>query len=136
MGDRSWRAAVALLALPLLGMGAFGGGASGTPERNYQGTFVDLDGTRVDAKWINVGGDLALTGDLGRGNLRVPFDNVKKVEFSSGEGRDGLVAKVSLRKGEQVDLKIRSSVAFAGQTAVGQYRVRARDLKSLELQAE
>jgi hypothetical protein len=132
---RTWKVGLVLLSLPLLGMGALSGGQSTTPERNYQGTFVDRDGTRVDARWINAGGELALSGDLGRGHLRVSFDNVKTIEFS-GEGRDALVARVNLRKGEHVDLKIRSSLTFYGQTDLGLYNVRARDLKTVELRPE
>jgi len=124
-----------LLALPLLGMGALGGGQSTTPERNYHATFVDRDGTRVDAKWVNVGGELAVSGELGRGHLRVSFDNIKNIQFS-GDGRESLIAKVSLKQGEQVDLKVRSSLTFFGQTPVGLYNVRARDLKSVDLQPE
>jgi hypothetical protein len=136
---RGWasKVAVFLLALPLLGMGALGGGSTGgAPERNFEGAFVDRDGTRVEAKWITAGGDVALSGELGRGTLKIPFDDIKTIEFSSGDGRDALVAKVGLRGGKSVDLKVRSSLSFAGRTAVGQYRVRARDLKSVELQAE
>ncbi|MGH7803033.1 MAG: hypothetical protein ACREQJ_01695, partial [Candidatus Binatia bacterium] len=57
------------LALPLLGMGALGGGGGGAPERNYEAVFVDRDGTKVEAKWVSAGGELALTGELGRGTL-------------------------------------------------------------------
>lgn len=127
--------AIVLLALPLLGMGALGGAGGAAPERNYEGTFVDRDGTRVEAKWINSGGDLALSGQLGRGDVRVSFDDIKAVEFS-GDPAKGLVAKVTLRKGDRVDLKIRSSLAFSGRTELGAYQIRARDLQSLELRNE
>ncbi len=127
--------AAVLVALPLLGMGMLGGGASGTLERNYEGTFVDRDGTRVEAKWINAGGELALSGELGRGELRISFDNIKAIAFS-GDPAKGLVAKVTLRKGDQVELRVRSSLAFSGQTKLGVYQIRARDLASLELGGE
>jgi hypothetical protein len=134
MTIQKWKILLILLALPLLGMGALGGQAA-APERNYKAIFVDRDGTKVDAKWVNVGGELALSGELGRGHLRVPFDNIKTIEFS-GDGRDSLAARVILKQGEQVDLKVRSSLTFYGQTPLGQYNVRARDLKSVDLQPE
>ena len=128
--------AIALLALPLLGMGALGGGGgSAAPERNYSGTFIDRDGTRVEAKWISAGGELALAGERGRGDLRISFDNIKSIEFS-GDSAKALVAKVTLRKGEQVEVKVRGSLAFSGQTKLGLYQIRARDLKAVELQPE
>lgn len=129
-------AGVVALVAAALGMGALGGGAGGgAPTRNYQGTFIDRDGTKVDAKWITAGGELALAGELGRGDLRISFDDVKAIEFA-GDPAKGLVARVTLRKGDPVELKVRSSLAFSGQTSVGAYQIRARDLKSLELHGE
>ena len=49
---RTWSIAIVWLALPLLGMGMLGGGGSGGLERNYEGTFVDRDGTKVEATLI------------------------------------------------------------------------------------
>ena len=124
--------AVLVLSFPLLGMGMLGGeGAGGAPERNYEATFVDRDGTRVEVKWVTAGGELALTGELGRGSLRVSFDDIEKIDFSGGE-RDSSLAHVTLREGQAVDLKIRGSITFSGQTGLGLYKVRARDLKTIE----
>jgi len=136
MTARARAFAILALALPLLGMGALGGaGGGGAPARNYEAVFVDRDGTKVDAKWVSAGGELALAGELGRGSLRVGFDDIRKVEFS-GEGRDDLKAKLTLREGDPVELTVRSSLSFTGQTAVGQYRIRARDLESVEFAAK
>jgi len=131
MDGRTRSIAIVCLALPLLGMGMFGGGGPAALERNFEGTFVDRDGTKVDAKWINVGGELALSGELGRGDLRISFDNIKSIMFS-GDPAKSFVAKVTLRKGDQVDMKVRSSLAFSGQTELGHYQIRARDLHALE----
>jgi hypothetical protein len=128
--------AIVLLLLPLLGMGALGGAGGGTtPARNYEGTFIDRDGTRVDAKWITAGGELAIPGELGRGEVRISFDEVKKIQFF-GDVQKGLVAKLTLHKGEPIDVKVRSSLAFSGQTKLGAYQIRARDLESVEFAAE
>lgn len=125
------RLALALLSLPLLGMGALGGGGNGTPERNYPAIFVDRDGTRVEASWVSAGGELAIAGELGRGSLRVAFEDIKSIEFAA-EQKEPITAKVILREGKPVDIKVRSSLSFAGRTEVGQYKVRARDLRSIE----
>jgi hypothetical protein len=130
MDGRKRSIAIVCLALPLLGMGMLGGGPT-TLERNYEGTFVDRDGTKVDAKWINAGGELALTGELGRGDLRVSFDDIKSITFS-GDPAKSFVAKITLRKGDQVEMKVRSSLAFSGQTELGHYQIRARDLQAVE----
>ncbi len=131
MNRRRTALGVLALALPLLGMGALGGGAGGAPARNYSAVFVDRDGKRVEASWVSAGGDLNLVGELGRGSLSVPFDDIAKVQFK-GDDKKALVAAVDLRKGDPVELEVRSSLTFTGQTAVGQYRIRARDLASVE----
>jgi hypothetical protein len=130
MDGRKRSIAIVCLALPLLGMGMLGGGPT-TLERNYEGIFVDRDGTKVDAKWINAGGELALSGELGRGDLRVSFDNIKSITFS-GDPAKSFVAKITLRKGDQVEMKVRSSLTFSGQTELGHYQIRARDLQAVE----
>jgi hypothetical protein len=130
MGGRRRSIAVFCLALPLLGMGILGGGPTAL-ERNYEGTFIDRDGTKVEAKWINAGGELALSGELGRGDLRVSFDDIKSITFS-GDPAKSFVAKITLRKGDQVEMKVRSSLAFSGQTELGHYQIRARDLQAVE----
>jgi len=122
---------IACLAAPLLGMGMLGGAGQGGLERNLEGTFVDRDGTRVEAKWINAGGELALSGELGRGDLRISFDNIKSITFG-GDPAKALIAKVTLRKGEAVEVKVRPSLTFSAQTELGSYHIRARDLQSVE----
>ena len=74
-------AGLAVLAIGLLGMGALGGGGrdGGLPARDFHATFTDVDGTRVDASRVNAGGDASLEGDVGRGRLRVPFDNIMRI---------------------------------------------------------
>jgi len=127
--------AIVCLAVPLLGMGMLGGGASTALERNYEGTFVDRDGTKVAGKWINAGGELAISGELGRGELRISFDNIKSISFS-GDPAKSLVAKITLRKGEAVELRVRSSLTFSAHTELGVYQIRARDLQSLEFKGD
>lgn len=123
----------AVLALGTMGMGSLGGGRdAGAPMRDYRVTFVDVDGTQVSADHVSVGGDTMLEGDMGRGRLRIPFDNITRIELSPGEGeRDRLRAEVTLREGSPVTLSLRSSTTFYGQIPSGAYQIRARDLRSV-----
>jgi len=122
-----------LAALPLLlGMGTIGGGQEVIqPPVDFHATLVDKDGTRVDVSRVNIGGRVQLEGDLGRGNLRIPFANINRIDFHSG-ARDQIQATVHLSNGEPVNLRVRSSLTFYGQTSVGLYEVRARDLEHIE----
>ena len=123
-----------LLWLGLLGMGGFGGGREpGQPGREYKATFTDADGTRIAATRVLAGGDTNLEGEVGRGRLRVPFDNIARVTFQTLENeRDRVRAQVQLREGDPVTLVVRSSVTFYGQTPGGAYQIRARDLKAVD----
>lgn len=124
--------AVLAAALPLLlGMGATGGKTVIQPSVDFHATATDKDGTKVELDRVNIGGEIQLEGDLGRGNLRIAFDHIKSIDFS-GESRDRLQATVHLKQGDDVTLKIRSSLTFHGQTKVGLYEVRARELQRLE----
>lgn len=121
-----------LLALGTLGMGSLGGGRdAGAPLRDYRVTFTDVDGTQVAADHVSLGGDATLEGDMGRGRLRIPFDNIARIDLVPGGERDRLRADVTLREGSPVTLSVRSSATFYGQIPSGAYQIRARDLRSV-----
>jgi len=127
-------AAIGLLSLGLVGMGGFGGSRQeGLPARDFRATFTDLDGMRTEATRVTSGGDSSLEGELGRGRLRVPFDNIVRVRFEPATNeRDRVHADVELREGQPITLTLRSSTTFYGRTPAGAYQIRARDLKSVD----
>src|SRR2546429_2028478 len=118
----------------LVGMGGFGGGREeGLPARDFSATFTDVDGTRMTVTRVTSGADASLEGDLGRGRLRVPFDNIARVTFQPAEhDRERARAEGTLREGDPVALTLRSSTTFYGRTPAGAYPIPARDLKSVE----
>ncbi len=121
------------LGLGLMGMGGFGGGRDqGLPARDFKAALTDVDGARMEVMRVTAGGDVSLEGDLGRGRLRVPFDNIAQITFKPVEERDRVRAEVQLREGEPVTLTVRSSTTFYGKVPGGAYQIRARDLKSIE----
>jgi hypothetical protein len=130
-----WHAlGITALAAGILGMGSLGGGReSGAPVRDFRTTFVDIDGASVSTDHVTCGGGTTLEGDLGRGRLRVPFENIARIDFQrDGTDRDMLRATVTLRDGAPVTLAVRSSTTFYGQLPSGAYQIRARDLRSVE----
>jgi hypothetical protein len=123
---------LAVVGLGLLGMGALGGGReNGMPARDFRADLTDVDGTQIEVTRMTAGGDTSLEGDLGRGRLRVPFDNISRITIEPG-GQDRVKAEVALREGAAVTLTLRSSTTFYGQTPSGAYQIRARDLRSIE----
>src|SRR5439155_312165 len=92
--------AVVVASPGLVGMGGFGGGREeGQPARDFSATFTDVDGTRMTVTRVTSGGDASLEGDLGRGRLRVPFDNIARVTFQPAEhDRARVRAEVTRRR--------------------------------------
>jgi hypothetical protein len=125
---------IACASLALMGMGGFGGSReSEAPARDFRATFTDADGARMDVTRVTAGGDTSVEGDLGRGRLRVPFDNIVRITIQpSKTERDRVRAEVQLREGEPVVLTLRSSTTFYGRVPGGAYQIRARDLTSVE----
>ncbi|MFQ5664969.1 MAG: hypothetical protein ACE5I7_00905 [Candidatus Binatia bacterium] len=116
----------------LLGLGTTGGRDVIHPTMDFRATLVDRDGTKVEVSRLNIGGDVQLEGDMGRGSLRIPFDNIRSVELST-DSHDYSRATVHLKTGETVALRVRNSLLIYGQTSVGLYQIRARDLRSITL---
>jgi len=127
--------AVAVLSLGLLGMGGMGGNRdSGLPARDFRAVLTDVDGTRMQVERLTAGGDTSIEGELGRGRLRIPFDNLTSLRFEPiGAERDRVRAEAALRQGDPVSVTVRGSTTFYGQTPGGAYQIRARDLRSIEL---
>ncbi len=125
---------LAAVTLGLMGMGGLGGGRdSGAPARDFHAVFTDVDGTRMEVNRVTAGGDVSLEGDLGRGHLRIAFDNIASLRFqASGTDRDRMRADVRLREGQPITVLVRSSTTFYGQTPAGAYQIRARDLQSVD----
>jgi hypothetical protein len=122
-------AALAVLSGALLGMGAAG---HQEVRSNTKAVFVDRDGTRVSAEQVTASGSTEIAGELGRGSLRVPFENVESISFDGGGERGARAATIRLRNGESVAMQVRGSLSFYGQTPVGAYQIRTRDLKAVE----
>ncbi len=114
----------------LLGMGTTGGRDVIHPTMDFHAVLTDRDGTKVDLNRVNVAGDVQLEGDMGRGNLRIAFDNIKSIDFTS-DSQDYSRATVHLKSGESVTLRVRNSLMIYGQTNVGVYQIRARDLQNI-----
>jgi hypothetical protein len=114
----------------LLGLGSTGGRDVIHPAVDFQATLVDKDGVSVEVNRLNVSGDTQLEGDMGRGSLRIAFDNIAGVDFSA-DSHDYSQATVHLKNGESVNIRVRNSLMFYGQTNVGIYQIRARNLRSI-----
>lgn len=124
--------AVLLLSAPLLlGMGMGGSKDVIQPPIDIHAVLTDRGGTQVDLSRFNVGGRVDLEGEMGRGTLRISFEDIRSVEFGQ-EKSNWVPATVQLKRGDEVGLKIRSSLTFYGRTPVGIYDIRARDVARIQ----
>ena len=137
MNRRGARRSTALLSvllgtLPMvLGLGTSGGRDVLRPPLDFHATLTDRDGITVDVSRINIGGDVQFEGDMGRGSLRVPFDNIASVDLSA-DSADYSHAIVHLKTGDVVSLRVRNSLMIYGQTGAGVFQIRARDLQRIQ----
>src|SRR5262249_61216172 len=108
-----------LACLPaVLGLGSSGGRDVLRPPLDLHATLTDRDGVTVEVSRINIGGDVQLEGDMGRGNLRIPFDTIASIDLSV-ESTDYSRAQVHLKSGESVTGRVRNSRMIAGQASRG-----------------
>ena len=135
---RRWQLAISGVLMLLLAaasiafaLGSSSGGNVINPPVDFRAALVDSDGMTVECSRVNLGGDIQLEGDMGRGHLRIPFENIAQVEFAP-DSRDRSRATVHLKGGESVELAVRGSATFYGQTPVGLYQIRVRDLKRID----
>jgi hypothetical protein len=115
----------------LLGMGGGGGKDVIQPPVDIHAVLTDRDGMRVDLARFNIGGRVDIEGEMGRGTLRVAFENIRSIEFHQ-EDRSRTLATLQLRTGDVVKLNVRNSLTFYGRTPAGIYEVRARDITKVD----
>ena len=130
-GTRTGVCLVVLATPLLLGLGSTGGRDVIHPAVDFRATLTDKDGTTVDVNRLNIGGDVQLEGDMGRGSLRIAFDNITRIDLGATSA-DYVTATVQLKTGDTVTLRVRASVMLYGQTSVGLYQIRARDVQSIQ----
>ena len=81
----------ALLTAPLLlGMGSTGGKDVIQPPIDIRAVLTDRDGTKVDLSRFNIDGRVDLEGEMGRGTLRIAFEDIREIEFGDDLTGDAL----------------------------------------------
>jgi len=125
---------VLFFAVVLTGMGELGGGPSGTvPEttENINARVFDRMGIMAELTQFSMEGNVFLEGTSGKGEITIPFKNLKSIEFGEIIGQDMFVS-VQLKSGETLPLKVTKKAVFYGDTGYGAYRIRVRDIKRVE----
>ncbi len=123
-----------LLLLPL--MLAMGGGDSEGPTRipepqaDWRVRLADQEGGRVELTMFAIDGQSFMLGNLGQGQLAVPFERIKTAEFLRQAG--GLKVRLSLHQGEAVELTVKPALKATGKTPYGNFRIPLSEISRLE----
>jgi len=125
---------VVLLALSCLGMGGLGGEPEGTvPETDVriQARVVDRTGVVTNLNQFSMDGKTHLDAIRGQGKLTIPFQHIESVTFNQTRA-DNVEVSVKLKSGNTMDLAVRQRAFFYGSTGFGAFRIKARDIASIE----
>jgi sporulation protein YlmC with PRC-barrel domain len=123
-----------LLCLPLL-MGMGGGDSEGPtripePSADYRVRLTDQEGARVELTAFAIDGQTFVLGQVGQGQVAVPFERVKAVEMNSKGGQ--LKAKVALKDGEPVEMAVKAALKATGKTSYGNFRIPMGEVRAVE----
>lgn len=124
------------IATPAWAAWPFGGGAITripVPAREFSGELVDVGGTRVALSRLSLDGEVFVYGDLGRGQLSVPFEEVRSVAVGPAQDDEHRTLRVVTRAGAEVALVVEDDLPWFGRTPWGNYRIEVRDLAEVHV---
>ena len=91
--------------------------------------LVDRDGSEVRIRDLRSDGKSYLSGELGKGVLQVPLQNVASLALQDGEG--GLTVTVTMKGGGSTALTVKGETILAGETEFGRYEIRLRQVERI-----
>ena len=127
--------ALMLCLVSLFTMGMEGMGADDKfpePSKNYTATVVDTASVAHKVRKVSMEGKTYVTGLLGKASITIDFEKIDTVSVSPSEDKAYVDAKLKLRDGTTVEVKVRSLSKCYGETDLGNMSVRARDIKSID----
>lgn len=102
-----------------------------TPENESHAVIVDRAENRVELERFTMDGKTAIEGTLGKGQVTIPFRNIRSIDFLQGK-KNELPARLTLSDGREITLSVRQTETFFGDTGFGTYTIRARDLQKIQ----
>lgn len=124
-----------LFGLFLLGMGSLGGRPEGTvpqPKENIRARIVDRSGVSTEVEHFSLEGRISLEGKRGQGEMTVLFKKLKGISFARVEG-EAVPAELKFKNGGTLTLIVNGSSVFYGSTRYGAFRIRAGDIRKIEI---
>ncbi len=122
-----------LTAVLLTGMGNMGGTPEGTVPKtseNIKAQVVDRSGVATELTRFSLDGNVFIDGRRGEGVMSVFFRDLKEVTFGPVKGDDA-PAELMLKSGLRVQLMVKKSTLFYGDTGVGAFRIAVGDVSRI-----
>ena len=105
-----------------------------TPEQNFVATVVDQADVRTRVTLLSIEGYTVFVGKMGKGQLAVPFAEVKRADFRMSG--DALEALLHLKTGKDLVLSVDRRKECYGKTEFGNYRIALGDIKMLTIDSQ
>lgn len=126
-----------LICMFTLGMGSMGGdGVKRLPEvdQNFSVTVADQSDVSLDLEKFSFEGNTFLTGVLGKAQVSIEFEKIQTI-YILKDGQD-LKARVNLKDGKTLEIKIEKKKPFFGSAPYGNARIEAQDIKKIDFRGK
>jgi hypothetical protein len=100
------------------------------PSADYHVCLTDQEGARVELTAFAIDGQTFVLGQVGQGQVAVPFERVKMVELANKGGQ--LKARVAFKDGEPVELTVKAALKATGKTRYGNFRIPLGGVRAVE----
>ncbi|QXE92403.1 hypothetical protein [Geomonas subterranea] len=128
-------ALVLLTAAVLMGMGNLGGAPEGEvpkTDENIKVQLTDRSGMKVELTRFSMNGKVFVEGKRGAGEMSVFFHDLKEISFGLVSG-DMVPADLLLKSGRRLQLNLRRSAVFHGDTGDGAYQISAPEISGIQI---
>lgn len=119
----------------LMGMGSLGGAPEGEvpkTDENIKVQLTDRSGMKLELSRFSMNGKVFLEGKRGAGDMSVFFHDLKEIDLGPVSG-DTVPANLLLKSGHRLQLNIRKSAVFHGDTGEGAYQISAPDVSRIHI---
>ena len=131
---RKWGALAFAAAAWLLfsGMGDMGGESTvlpPDPAESYDASLTDQSDVSVELTRFSFNGVTFINGKMGKADVSIDFKNIQEAVFLNADG--DIAAKIHLKTGERLELRMEKTDHFTGVASFGNFRIRVKDTQSI-----
>jgi hypothetical protein len=126
----------------LMGMGGSNSGPATEkvipiPDQNYTVMVTDSRGAKAEARRFTWEGKVSFQGQFGNATVTLPFPKIKSIQLAPEANTgspDLILAKITLKTGELLELRLDRKSKCYGETSFGTYEIFVRDISTLQFE--